>query len=591
MVQKGTPKRRREGSSLHTFSRKIYGLALILTLGLGTQAWAVDTEYCGKFVIRGPEKIGLNGSETFLVCGDKDIAAWDDISTNQALFHFKTFLQDRGYFNVFTRSEASRIVIFLGKKVAVTAWEIRGGPPEMRAGRFRNILGEHVTPALLDNVSERVTRFLQVRGYACPKVRTEMDLTSGVLWTNVAAGKPQIIVRIKSDGIEDLNDRVLRRYDAFQLGILHNQNLLALTENRIMSEKLLQTSHFNVECMEDGVELRQRSVAGRPRLFMFGFGVNTETWLSARSSWKHTRLGTLGSSVEVGLQGSFKSQQFRLLSDWYFSPSLNRFHLQPSLTLKRENEETFQRYTGELFLTPATSWDNSFLGVTANFGPALTFQKTVRGAGSGDATFASFKSLLRVSSHLYELLATAPREGYQVELRSLAAFRGALSPVDAQKFELRFNGLWNFSDYDPPFLILGVRGHLSTTFTPEVTTSTRLPSEFRHFLGGSADMRGFNRLALPSLEGALTSLYMGYEARFPDLLPWGLEPLAFADFGLLGIRPMKFDSDLLWNPGLGLRFASPIGTFRTTVARGFVAGDSASPLNGWKLFLSFGEEF
>ena len=230
--------------------------------------------------------------------------------------------------------------------------------------------------------------------------------------------------------------------------------------------------------------------------------------------------------------------------------------------------------------------------MTATFGPSLTFTRQVRGTGPTHSEFVAFNSQIRMMSHLYELFASAPREGYQVELKTLAAFRGVLSPVDAQRFELRGTYLWNFLNLNPPFLILGVRAGVATTFTPEnFATSTVLPSNFRHYLGGSSDLRGFNRLALPGPNGALTSLTASGEARMPDLLPWGFEPLVFVDAGQLGRESLHLDSPTYWNPGLGMRWASPIGAFRVTVAHGFVAGDPASTLPGWRLYLSYGEEF
>jgi len=571
-------------------------IALALHLG-ATSLFGAYSIYCdGKFLILGSEGISLGKNEVALLCGDRNIEAWTDVTTSQALFVLKSFLEDRGYFGAVSEEvavENRKVVrVTLGEKVYVKNWQLKGAPPEIKPKRYRKIYGEPIKPTLLDNVSDRLTRDLGAEGYACPEVKNEAVLADATLWSNFNPGKQLNVIKVDSDVVPPLDSRIFRRYDAFVIGKRFNRNLLALTESRIGGEKIVQSSHFNVECLPEGVALRQRNMGGAARLFVVGFGVNTETWLSAKTSWKHTRLGSLGSSVELSLKSTFKTQEFQAISDWYFSPDFNRFHLKPGFSLKRENEDPYERYVGQVNFTPATSYDNSELGMTATFGPSLAFTKTVRGAGPKDTEFIAFHSNIRLMSHLFELFSTDPREGYQLELNSLAAFRGVLSSVDAQRFEVKGTHLWNFLNLDPPFLILGVRAGVSTTFTPErVGTTTALPSNFRQFLGGSSDLRGFNRLALPGPNGALTSLNTSVEARLPDLLPWGFQPLAFIDAGQLGVEPMKLDSPTYWNPGAGLRWASPIGAFRATLAKGSVWGDAASPLNGWRLYLSYGEEF
>jgi outer membrane translocation and assembly module TamA len=85
----------------------------------------------------------------------------------------------------------------------------------------------------------------------------------------------------------------------------------------------------------------------------------------------------------------------------------------------------------------------------------------------------------------------------------------------------------------------------------------------------------------------MTAFYLDPELRFTDLPLFGLQPFVFFDLGETGATPASFDSPLLYSPGLGLRYKSPFGVFRTTLARGF-------PLDtpgGWNFYFSFGEEF
>jgi outer membrane translocation and assembly module TamA len=123
--------------------------------------------------------------------------------------------------------------------------------------------------------------------------------------------------------------------------------------------------------------------------------------------------------------------------------------------------------------------------------------------------------------------------------------------------------------------------------------ATLLPPDYRTYLGGSSDLRGFSRQELPTDgEGGMSSFYLGVETRFSGVLPWNLEPLFLFDVGALGSKPVSLDMPIYWSPGFGMRFESPIGTFRGTLANGFV-GSGVHDWSGshWQLYLSLGEEF
>jgi translocation and assembly module TamA len=183
---------------------------------------------------------------------------------------------------------------------------------------------------------------------------------------------------------------------------------------------------------------------------------------------------------------------------------------------------------------------------------------------------------------------------YKLEASGTFTNAGYLSSVTAQSLRFRLEKLWNIGSFMPPIWILGIRGGFSTTFTDEViSTSTLLPAgtPFRHFLGGSRDLRGFFLRELPEGgKGALTSAFLGIESRFPYLLPWHLEPLLFLDAGTTGSFSLQIDKVIYWGPGFGLRWESDFGVFRLTLAHGF-SGPTGNPLSHWQPFFSFGEEF
>ena len=103
-----------------------------------------------------------------------------------------------------------------------------------------------------------------------------------------------------------------------------------------------------------------------------------------------------------------------------------------------------------------------------------------------------------MTDHYYEFYRASPRRGFDLRIDSNFAKNDWLSDVSACLVKARFESLWNIGNYDPPILVVGVRGVLGTTFTDEnVINSTVLPTDFRQFLGGSSDIRGFSQRELP----------------------------------------------------------------------------------------------
>lgn len=544
-------------------------------------AW--EETLCERYVLRAEEEIEFSKNELTLICGSQRVKEWQKISEAQSLYHLKIFLGDRGYYQILTKAEGNLTLVLIPPKTRVSEWNLNG-TTKVTPSRFRKILGEPITPKLLDSVSDLITLDLQNQGYACPVVRTEAQVDQKTLNTKVETGQIKKIKQVTRQKIEGMDTEALRRYDAFQLDSLFQKDLVRLTEVRVLSDNSLQDSHFEIDCAQDNdVILRQKNLAGPPRLFLVGIGANTEKGPSLKVSWKHLRLGEQASRLAFSLSGSFREQRLDALLDWYFPNPLNRFHLQPGFSLSHRTENSFERYEGELRLTPATSWDNSLLGVQFSFGPTLNFEKTVVGFGPNDAKFMAFFAGLRIKEHRYELYESSPRQGFELNVNDLTAVKDVFSNMSASKVGIRFTYLWNFANWDPPLWIFGLRGAMSSTLTDETVTSSVLPSSFRHFLGGSGDLRGFSRLSLPGPEGALTATYLSAEIRLSNYLPWSLQPFAFFDIGMLGKKSLQLDGKVYPSPGLGLRWESPIGVFRGTGALG-----DGKDLN---LYISYGEEF
>ena len=105
-------------------------------------------------------------------------------------------------------------------------------------------------------------------------------------------------------------------------------------------------------------------------------------------------------------------------------------------------------------------------------------------------------------------------------------------------------------------------------------------------------MRGYGLQELPhSGTGTLAAVYFGTEFRYAAGFWFGLQPLIFMDVGALGTHATQLDSPVFLSPGGGLRYESPFGSLRATLAHGYAPGSDDPTLSHFQFFFSFGEEF
>jgi translocation and assembly module TamA len=298
--------------------------------------------------------------------------------------------------------------------------------------------------------------------------------------------------------------------------------------------------------------------------------------------------------LETTALASFTRQEIGANAQWFVLEKPSRFHLRPSVFIRHENVTPYENLTGKIQLAPAWTADTQRYRYTYQFGPTLNLTRTFRGSGPAWSKFMSLGAEARFTDHYYEFYRASPRQGFDLRVEGNSTARNVLSNVSAQLLRVAFEKLWNISSYDPPLVVIGVRGRLGTTFTGEdLNTSGVLPTDFRHFLGGSADIRGFKQRELPGEKGALTEVYLGVEARFMDVLPFHLQPLVFVDGAAFGTRPLSLDGAFAYSPGFGVRWESPIGVIRTTLAYGLFARRAGIDVSHShpQLYFSFGEEF
>jgi translocation and assembly module TamA len=572
-----------------------------------------DWDLCPGIRIHGQINPGLSDTERNLVCGDPKQVEWSRLPLWQSEYDLKNFLQERGIYRpkfivqskalsapgsenigkaIAEGSRGTVLLVDVGEPTRVTKITSVDAPEELDLGRRRFVVGQVMTPALLNDMEGWVSHELRVYGYACPKVKAEGDPDTGELRVTVDRGPVQRIVREIEDQVPGMDPGVLRRYHAFGFGDRYNENLINLSSQRVMRLGLFDSDYFTSSCGPDGVTVRENVVAGPPRLLSFGAGIDTEGYVQGRATWTHARLGRKASVFSASVNASSKVQQLNLSLDWYAFEAANRASIRPVIQLQHDNENAYEIAQATAQLGYQKTWEWPISKGTFQVGPQFQQIHTFRGFGPPNSRFLMLASQLEFVSHAYELYLTQPRSGFDLAATADFSRKGIVTSVTAQRLGFRYEALFNVLNKEPPFIVLGWRGSFDMTLTPAASLQqgdqAQLPPTFTYFLGGSRDLRGFGRLSLPADgKGRLTAVFSGLESRLVSVLPFNLEPFVFVDVGALGPLPGTLRDPIYYSPGIGLRWAPSFGAFRTTLARGY-------PLDapgGWQFYFSFGEEF
>lgn len=580
----------------YLYKRLLSGGFFLLSFCISLPSYAGVQKICKGIEITGEQDLDLNETEKKLICGDDSVPAWSEIPLYQAKYHLRIFLQARGYHSPLFKVESGVLKVNTGQISFIREVKLNDPTGEIRIERRRGIKGSRLTPDNLDKIEKWLLAEYRRQGYACPDISLSAYPERSLVSIDVSPGDKQLFGKIKREPIKALRSGVMKRYYAFGKKDTFNMNLLTLTEDRINLDGIVQNNYFLIDCRPQERLLKHRFVADKPRLFGFGAGFNTEEYFLAKVFWRHSRLSSTGSQIDISVTASYRKQEFKTDMKWYIIPQPSRFHLNPQVSFMREFEEDYHTLTTEVKLAPATTWDNPKLRLSFSAGPAFQYIKVISGTGLDGSRWLSLESEMSVKSHDFELFAREPRSGYFFVLTGDFNSPEIVSPISLQKIDLRYTWLFNPLRLFPPILIFGIRGGFSTTVTDSNAANlARVPGNYLNYLGGSRDLRGFSRQELPEdTDGALFTIFSGLEVRLANFFPFYIEPIAFFDMGALGLKAFSLDKPLYYSAGGGLRWASPFGALRMTFARGFTQGASADlsrKTSHFQFYLSFGEEF
>lgn len=550
-----------------------------------------------RVVLVSSHKVKFSELEKIFLCGDPKSKPWKDIPLGQARFHITTFLQDRAYHNPRFSDDGNTLYVDAGPQSTLDKVTLEGAPDFLKMWRRRKILDLPLTPKLLNEIESWVQHQLQVEGYACPKIQSEANVVTGEMLIHVEPGPIQSVESVTQEALPGLGSGTLRRYDAFVLGKNFNKDLQTLTAQRVERSGVLQSTSFNWNCdahpLPNTTDLFQRTFAGKPRIVTFGFGADTEEYLIVKGSWKHTRWGSKASNFGADMYASYRQQKLNLFSEWYAFSPLSRWYLKPTISFWHDLETESHFISSNVRFMLGKTWDYQSFSMRNEVGPDLNYVYTFRGAEPGLTRFLSLENRFDLTSHDFELWQREPHKGYSIQIKTDFTNKNLFSELTAQKFSVEGKYYYNLLDYDPALLIVGVRGGLFGTYMNDSSQISRLPPNYRFYLGGAQSLRGFGRLEIPGGDGALSAAFASTEVRLAKTLPLWLEPFVFFDLGVIGNQALQFSLPVYMSPGAGVRIASPLGVIRTTFSHGLKSGnqDNRAGNTHFQFFLSYGEEF
>ena len=550
--------------------------------------FANDKKICLNFYFDG-ESVELTDNEKIFICGSKD-TGWKKIPFNQAKTWLESFLESRAYFQSNIRKVKDRVLVSIGKQSFIKSVEFLDPPKGFDDIVYQGAVGLELTESNLTEIQNWTQTRLESIGYPCSEIKIAASYISEEVLVQIIPNEKVYINRIVRESIPELNKESYSRHDAINKGDLYNADFLFLTSRRIIRSGLVSYSYFTHSCKNKG-QINQKLVLNKPNLVILGVGASTEEFPILKASWKNSRIDKNGSSFETLLYLSSVERSIEVNTTFFLLKNTPRLYLKPYVRYEEITENIYETKSKIFGGYLGYDFDIENYALSVDTGPSFTDETQTDGEAPSDSEFVSLEFNLGLTSHYYEYFISSPRNGQEL-LFNLTQYNGTNDKnenTQGKQLTLKGTKLINFGDFDPPNMILGFRFHYSSLLTEKLENT---PQKYRLYLGGEKDIRGFARKTINNSEiGFKTTAHLAIESRYTNLLPHGLQPLAFIDFAKVGFNYNSFEDITLYSPGIGLRWQSPFGSFRTTLAKGMKSNDQLDVKEQWNFFFSYGREF
>ena len=544
-------------------------------------------------------KLKLNSNEKVLVCGSgAESEGWDEVPLTQAEFHLKSILQNLGYLEPRFERADTQLLVWLGPRSKIKALKVSDETGVLNPKKKRKAVGEALTTAKLNEIEAWSNIETQSRGYACVVNKLQAQAWDGTVYVDSKLNGRKRFGTLRMTHLGGLDSDVLDRYQPFEEGDWFDIRETQIMTSRLLGDGLFQSAYFVTKCEGDLAELTLQTSVGKPRILRFSIGGSTEELPFFEVTFKNARLDDKASSYTASLRASPREVSLTGSSELYIFPGWNRTFLGPRFRIARETETSWETNTARAGVDIGRNWDLWNVRFNGRWGPTLNYAKTIKGVGPEDVTYPTIEGSLAATSHVYEYLLREQYEGWVFHLNYRGQNKGLGSRLDMNRYRTELKSLWNLGGFSPPAFVLGARLETIIVDAKDVNRNQNrdlLPIEDRIFLGGDQNLRGFARNSLDNADlGYLTSVYLGLELRLIEELPYRLQPFLLWDIAQAGNSRFALERPVFISEGLGLRWASPFGTLRGSMAQGRIWNKdttSRSYKEGWVLFLSFGQEF
>jgi translocation and assembly module TamA len=561
----------------------------------------LDVGICDQRIrFKSSRPVNFGHNERLLVCGDPKTKAWEEIPLPWAESSLRLFLRSRGYYSPVFEMVNGVLLVDPGPLTRVTRIVFHNAPDHFFDVRFRNIVGEILQSELLDRIESAVKLRLKNLGYACATLKTTAIHESGLVEIEIVSGPELRVGEIVEESSSPVTKGVFSRFEAFRSGAPARQDSLTLSERRAEQDGIVVDSQYQFDCSNpsgDSVRVLHHSVLGEPRLLKLGVGFSTEELVLGQFEWKNVQASARGSSVAYLGYASARKRMLKAAFSVFPIERLPRFQFDPGLMVEHRLESTFN--STELRFEAPIGYRLDFQDDSLNLSIAPIGKRifTSYAPDTQAITLVSLSAGAIWMSHDFELFQGDPRSGSMMELK----WESMVTPEDfallANLVRLRGVHLWRMNPVEPHEWVLGLRYGLASTSTPRpAATSLTLPRQYLNTLGGYDNLRGFGRNELTyGGSGAPSSLFSSLEIRYSDFFGT-VEPLLFWDWGFLGRTGATLDPVLYHSPGIGIRWPSFFGVFRSSLAHGYYAGPSnlvpeKDTIEHFQFFISYGSEF
>jgi translocation and assembly module TamA len=450
-------------------------------------------------------------------------------------------------------------------------------------------LGMRARSAPILEAGEKLLHYYTTRGWPLAKVTgheaivDRADHSMHVTYT-IAVGPSATFGKVEISGLEAVDRRFVLNRLAWKEGGRYDSSEVDTTEQTLVASNLFATVKITPgeKVGSDGrIPMRVAVTERPPRTIGSGLYYDTSLGFGARAFWEHRNL--FGAGELLHLEATFAQSNLGLLAQFKRPYFLMRgLDLRSEVSIDDLMTDAYDSKRATVF----TGLDYDFGDkITGGLGAQFLNGHVDDDTGTQDYTLAGLPTYVR-RDNTDDLL--NPTRGTRLGLSATPYTSLSGSSLTFLNARLTVSGYQRLRS-DDRFVLAGF-GSIGSI---SGTSLDALPRDLRLYEGGGGSVRayGYQRAGpLDSFDnpmGGLSSLVVSLELRAKITDTIGL--VTFIDAGNVYDSTLPdLSQSLLWGPGVGVRYYSPIGPLRFDIA---TPGDRRSGDGIVQVYVSLGQAF